>query len=233
MFHHDNDPVLISIEGNIGSGKSTLLKQLRARNPDWHFVDEPVSQWMDIRGAGGESLLEQFYKDKSRWSYTFQNTALLTRILSLRDAVAAWVDGGRSGSNLFITERCIATDAHVFAKLLKEDGYMDEMEMKLYRMWFDAFQDQVPAPTAYVHVDTPVTVCHERIEGRARHGEEGGAIPIPYLDQLDSAHFRWLQAPGFTPPVLRVDNASKDQTPIEKVEGFIRAQGGGRMAEVD
>ena len=217
-------PFLVSIEGNIGSGKSTLMRELRARNQDWHFVDEPVENWMALKNERGESLLEVFYADKRRWSYTFQNTALLTRILALRSAVAKWRAAGCPGSPIFVTERCIETDARVFAKMLADDGDIDALEMTLYETWFNAFKDQVPAPAAYLHVDTPVTVCHERIEKRARGGEGGDAIPIAYLDQLDSAHFRWLRDYDFKTPVMRVDNVSKDQTRIEIVEEWVKSR---------
>lgn len=216
-------PILISIEGNIGSGKSTLLRELRSRNgAEWHFIDEPVESWMGLKNGEGESLLSLFYGDKRRWAYTFQNTALLTRIQGIRNTIQT-AQKKRQGRSIFITERCVATDAHVFARLMHEDGEMDNLEMCLYNQWYEAFASQVPAPAAFVHVDTPVTVCDERINRRARDGEVS-AIPIEYLDKLDSAHFRWLHATDFKAPVLRVDNVSKDPTPIEIVEEFIRAQ---------
>lgn len=221
-------PALISIEGNIGSGKTTLFRALAARNPDWHLIEEPVESWMAMKNERGESLLELFYKDKRRWAYTFQNTALLTRLRAIRDTIRRY-----DGKGVFLTERCVHTDAQVFARLMRDDGEMDALESELYTMWFETFAAEMPAPVAYIHVDTPVTVCHERIAARSREGEEGSAIPIEYLDKLDSAHFRWLRGGSLQEPLLRFDNISKDQTPIEVVERFIRAQLGGRMAEVD
>ena len=217
-----SSPVLISIEGNIGSGKSTLLRQLKARNPDWHFIDEPVESWMAMRNAAGESLLELFYKDKHRWAYSFQNTALLTRILNARTAIREWIAAGRPGKPIFVTERCIQTDANVFAKLMTKDGDMDSLEWTLYKKWFDAFCDQVPEPAGYVHVDTPVTVCAERIGRRAREGE--GSIPIQYLDELDSAHYAWLRTDDFKTPIMRFDNVSDNQTRVEDVEAWVQGR---------
>jgi deoxyguanosine kinase len=215
-------PVLISIEGNIGSGKSTLLRKLKSRNPSWHFIDEPVDSWMAMRDDSGKSLLELFYQDKTRWAYTFQNTALLTRILNAKAAIESWKAAGRPGRPIFITERCVETDANVFAKMLRADGDMNGLEWTLYRKWFDGFANQVPEPVAYIHVDTPVTICSERINGRAREGE--GGIPVKYLDELDSAHFAWLHRDGFSSPVLRVDNVSDQPTPVEAVESFVERQ---------
>lgn len=214
-----SSPVLISIEGNIGSGKSTLLRELRARNPDWHFIDEPVESWMSLRNDEGTSLLELFYSDKRRWAYTFQNTALLTRILNIRDSISAWKAAGCPGKPIFITERCVQTDMHVFAKLMHNDGEMDGLEWGLYKKWFEAFASQVPEPGAIVHVDTPVTVCSERIGMRAREGES--TIPVEYLDKLDSAHFAWLRHYDFKTPLMRFDNVSDHQTRVEDVESFV------------
>ena len=80
-------PLLISIEGNIGAGKSTLLDALRESNPDWVFIDEPVGVWSAFRNEGGENMLEVFYRDRKRWSYTFQNCALLTRFQNIETEI--------------------------------------------------------------------------------------------------------------------------------------------------
>ncbi len=217
-------PFLVSVEGNIGSGKSTLLRELRKRNPTWHFIDEPVESWMSMINRRGESLLELFYKDKRRWAFTFQQTAFLTRLLATKNAIAAWRAAGCPGSPVFIMERCVQTDAHVFAKMLAAEGDMDDLEFGLYARWFDAFVTADVSPNAYILVDTPVTVCHERIARRARAGEGGDAIPIEYLDRLDSAHFAWLlpaeRGPSAT--VIRYDNSSKDLTPLENVEEDVK-----------
>jgi len=112
----------VSIEGNIGSGKSTLMDQLRAERADWVFIDEPVSLWSSLRNEDGDSLLQLFYKDRTRWSYTFQNCALLTRFQNIETAIAAFrlsaaapgpdpVAEGRR--QVFITERCLDTDFQV------------------------------------------------------------------------------------------------------------------------
>ena len=218
------NPIVISIEGNIGSGKSTLLRTLRERNPDWHFVDEPVDSWMSLKNDAGESLLSLFYADKRRWAYTFQNTALLTRILALRSAIEDWRLAGCPGQPIFITERCIQTDAKVFAAMLHEEGALDGLEWNLYTSWFGAFSDQVPRPSGYLFVDTPPPICAERIEQRQRAGEGGSAIPLEYLQELDEAHQEWLGTGGARAPVLFYDNSSKEVTPIQDVEQWVERQ---------
>ena len=213
-------PALISIDGNIGSGKSTLLRKLRERNLDWHFIDEPVESWMALKNEGGESLLELFYKDKRRWAYTFQNTDLLTRILNMKAAIAKWQAAGRPGRPIFITERCVDTDAKVFAKIMLEEGDIDRLEWDLYRKWYDNFAWMAPSPVAYIHVDTPADICVKRIAERARDGE--GGIPEDYLRKLDGAHQEWLKGSGLKVPVMRYNNYSAEgQTSVEDVEKWV------------
>ena len=76
-------PILVSIEGNIGAGKSTLLRALREQQLDWCFIDEPLDTWTSLKNDEGVSLLELFYGDQRRWSYTFQNCALLSRFQNI------------------------------------------------------------------------------------------------------------------------------------------------------
>lgn len=73
--------------GNIGAGKSYLLSKLRKAHPEWCFIDEPVEFWESLKNNENESLLEVFYKDQRRWSYTFQNCALLSRYHNIESAV--------------------------------------------------------------------------------------------------------------------------------------------------
>jgi deoxyguanosine kinase len=212
-------PVLISIEGNIGSGKSTLLKKLRERHPNWNFIDEPVESWMSLRHSNGKSLLELFYEDKQRWAYTFQNTAILTRIINGHRAIEDWRAAGCPGSPVFITERCLHTDMRVFAQMMVDAKDMDHMEWEIYMKWFHAFSKQVPDPAGFVYVDTDPVTCAERINVRHRDGE--GAIPLEYLEKLGAAHNKWLKAENMDTPVLRFDNTSKEGTRIEDVEGWV------------
>lgn len=217
-------PVLISIEGNIGSGKSTLLRSLKDAHPEWHFVDEPVDQWLAMRNDAGESLLEVFYADKKRWGYTFQNAALLTRIANLQEVVEGLpLRGATVAPPIVVMERSVETDAHVFAKMLHEDGLLDSLEMQLYSKWFTLSNKNLPSVNGYIHLDTPVTICQERIEKRARQGED--AIPMEYLDRLDSLHFKWLRGEDQAVPVLRFDTyspAPKDRSTIAEVEAWVQ-----------
>jgi deoxyadenosine/deoxycytidine kinase len=180
--------ILLSLEGNIGSGKSTLLRKLKEVEPDWVFVDEPVDSWMSIQNETGENLLEVFYKDKKRWSYTFQNAAVLTRGMMIQEAIQKYKDSEKKV--VVVMERCIETDRNVFATMLKGDGMLNGIEWELYERWYRFLGGMVPPMNGYIWVDVPPEVCAERIVKRGRGGEE--AIPLEYLKELDAAHSVWL-----------------------------------------
>jgi deoxyadenosine/deoxycytidine kinase len=206
-------PVLISIEGNIGSGKSTLLKNLRLRNPEWSFIDEPVDTWSNIRNDEGNSMLEVFYKDRKRWSYTFQNCALLTRHQYIEAAVKN-MRTSVTGNHVFLTERCLDTDFHVFTKMLRAEGSIDKLELDLYLRLLTQLKSTATPLSAIIHVNTPPLVCAERIKMRSRSGED--SISMDYLTALDQRQTEWIASE--TLPTLVTDVSD-----ITHAEDFIRS----------
>jgi deoxycitidine kinase/deoxyguanosine kinase len=224
------DPILVTIEGNIGAGKSTLLEALRITHPEWVFINEPVDTWSEFINNEGSNILEVFYRDRKRWSYTFQNCALLTRYQNIESAIRENSNTLLMGDNdndndndniddsqtrrkkVFITERCLDTDYEVFTKLLLDEGSMDVLEYTLYKRWFDYLKNCSTPLSAIVHVDTPPDVCAKRIVGRGRKGEED--IPIQYLKTLEKYQSVWVNS-GTVPYVhVSVDD-------VEKVSSFI------------
>jgi deoxyadenosine/deoxycytidine kinase len=189
------DYILVSVEGDIGAGKSTLIEKLKKDHPDWHFVDEPVGTWQSLKTEDGKNLLELFYNDKERYSYTFQNCALLSRALNIKKEIDSWkqrclLNPEEALSNVFVTERCLETDYYVFAKMLYDDGCMNLVEWDLYKMWYNYVKEQSYPLTGIIYVSTPPEICQERIHQRGRKGED--AIPIEYLNNLDKYQKQWL-----------------------------------------
>jgi len=197
-------PFLVSIEGNIGAGKSTLLAELRRLYPDWYFIDEPLDTWTSLRNEKNESLLEIFYQDQRRWSYTFQNCALLSRYQLIETAIKEnnTHPVGPKKRKVFVTERCLDTDDQVFAKMLKDDGMLDPLEHKLYSNWLKLLKNACKATplSAIVYVDTDPDTCASRIQCRGRQGED--SIPLEYLKSLDKYQSEWISSTDV--PVMRV-----------------------------
>lgn len=178
MFNINNQKIIISIDGNIGSGKSTFLNLLKERYGDrFYFAKEPVDEWINING---ENLLEKFYGDKERWSYTFQNYAYITRVNEL-------MKGLKSNKEIIITERSINTDKNIFAKMLTNNKYMSEFEMELYNTWFNHFDIKIDGQ---VYIRTDLDNCVQRIQMRNRDGENN--IEKEYLLSLEQNHEDWL-----------------------------------------
>ncbi len=218
-------PILISIEGDIGAGKSTLIETLKQQHPSWHFIDEPVSTWLSLKNNQGENLLELFYKDQIRYSYTFQNCAILSRALNIQKCIEAWrkecsFNPEVALHNVFVTERCLDTDYHVFAKMLYDDGKMDLLEWDLYKMWYNFAKETSTPLSGIVYLGTPPQICASRIMNRGRKGEEH--IPLEYLNNLETYQKRWLFGPENKIPVLSYNNYDANQNQPQDVASFVQ-----------
>ena len=209
--------IIISLDGNIGAGKSTLLQEIRNKLHDVHIVDEPVSQWSALKNAKGKSLLEHFYEDKNRWSYTFQNCALLTRLKNIQKAVEN-IDTTISSPQVIITERSVLTDKHVFAEMLYDAGNFDPLEWELYESWFNVFGKKYPV-RAIIYVSTSSGTSKERINTRNRTGEE--SIDLEYLDALDKQHKKWIKNTNIPVLTLSTEADIPVEENIERIRLFV------------
>lgn len=212
-------PILISLDGNIGAGKSTLLEALTTLLPEITVVQEPVSDWVNLKNEKGENLLELFYRDTSRWCYTFQNCAILTRLQHTNEILKNWVP--QEGKlPIVITERSVLTDRYVFAEMLHREGKMDELEWSLYMKWFNYYAANLPVK-GMIHLTTSAETSKERIHTRGRSGEE--KIPMEYLHQLDDQHKHWVATSHL--PVLEISTEPgvSVQENVEKIRTWIQS----------
>ena len=178
---------IISLEGNIGSGKSTILQIMQQKyqnNPNVIFVDEPVSEWNLIKD-GDKSILELFYEDQAKYSFTFQIMAYITRLRKLLQVLE------NNSNKIIICERSIYTDKYVFAKMLYQQGHINEIEWQTYNYWFDTFKEKTKL-NMVIYVNTNPEICFERIKKRNRTGESN--IPIDYLKHCHRLHNEWLDS---------------------------------------
>ena len=213
-------PIILSIDGNIGAGKTTFLTQLKNKFPKWHFIDEPVDTWSRFVNEEGESLLEVFYKDRKRWSYTFQNCAFLTRVRSITKAIRDWkalciTNPEECKNNIFITERSVDTDFNVFAKMLHEDGSLNKMEWNMYKQWYHYLLTDCKI-SGIIYVTCNPELCSQRIGIRNRCGEDN--IPMEYLTQLHKYHEEWIDNTSI--PVVKINTEQKDFTVDSSIEEF-------------
>ena len=173
---------IISIDGNIGSGKSSFLSYLKeiSKEQNFIFVDEPVEQWLQIRDSEtGESIFEKFYQDKSKYSFSFQMMAFISRFSMLRKAIKENPDA------IIITERCLYTDKYVFAKMLYDTKMLEDVNYQIYCKWFEEFSQEIPM-SKIIYIKTDPEICLERINKRNRTGED--TIKLDYLQLCSTYH---------------------------------------------
>lgn len=173
---------VVSIEGNIGSGKSTLLNKLKRvykETPNIIFLNEPVSEWDSIQDENGTNMLEKYYSDPDKYSFSFQMMAFISRLANIKKAFELY------DNCIIITERTLYTDKYVFAQMLVDTNKMEDILFQIYNKWFDTFVNDYPLHKV-IYVDTFPEVCFERISKRSREGESN--IPLNYLAECNRYH---------------------------------------------
>ena len=186
-------PIIISIDGNIGSGKSTLIRILQrelSNNKNIIFLQEPVSEWIKIKDNDGNNILSNFYCDKKRWSYIFQNFAFITRIKIMFDAINKNIVYNFQKRKVIITERSIETDKNIFAKMLYDHGNMSQLEFKIYSYWHDNLMQEKNMVNNIIYLRTSPEDAFNRIKKRNRNEENN--IPFEYVQNVHNYHDKWL-----------------------------------------
>ena len=194
--------VRISLEANIGAGKTTFLKTFPkywTGSKPITTIPEPLQKWQSIQDTHGDNLLDHFYQDPSRWSYTFQSATFITRIQNIQENL-------RPG-HVHLMERSIQTDRHCFAALARQNGCMNEMEWKLYLEWFgwleENFQKDIE-PDFYLYLRASPETCYQRMRQRDRSEETN--VSLTYLQELHDKHEMWLRHQKIPVIVLDADD---------------------------
>jgi deoxycitidine kinase len=195
-----SQPKVVSIEGNIAAGKSTFVKLLESEDDAWEVSPEPVEQWQSVKEdqknpqqQSGGNLLEMFYTDIKRWSYTFQTYSLLTRLRLMMNPVEVKFSESDTAPVRFY-ERSILSDKHIFAKYCHENGEMNDTEWEIYTEQNDYFVKTVPQCqlSGIVYLRAEPDVCFERMHKRGRPEED--AVSLEYLSSLHTKHEDWLKS---------------------------------------
>jgi deoxyguanosine kinase len=173
-------PVYFIVEGNIGAGKSTFLRLLK-ETFNINIIYEPLDEWQMV--GNGENILEKFYQDTSRWAYTFQTYAFLTRIAKQERML--------DSTCVNVVERSVYSDRYCFAKNCFELGVMSGLEWELYKKWFEWLVDEYDVlPNGFIYLKTTPEVAFSRL--RKRHREEEKVVALSYLTSINNKHEEWL-----------------------------------------
>ena len=147
--------------------------------------------------------LTDFYRDMKRYSFSFPIYLLNVRFRQHQQVL--W--NGTGG----IQDRTLYEDS-IFAKVLYEDGNMEEREYKTYLNLFRNMSNFMKKNTLIVHLDVKPEEALERIKKRARGCETG--ITVEYLTKLYNAYEEFLAEISKVIPVIRV-NYNKFKTAEE------------------
>lgn len=203
------------VEGNISVGKSTMLRRVVGENEALRdiveIIPEPVEKWQNCAhdSVGGSvrdrswdlmldreenknestNILEAFYKDPQRHAYTFQTYVFITRVLQGYNTA--------TGSKPFrLMERSVFSDQMIFVRAVHESKWMSDLELNLYKSWYDPVVSQIPGmiPDGFIYLRASPETCFARMNSRNRSEESG--VSLEYLEQLHGNHERWLMPPS-------------------------------------
>lgn len=177
---------IVSISGSLGIGKTTFIQHLKEVAPDTVYILEPVDQWLHLTDPRtGENLLDRFYRDKQRWSYTFQNVAFITRLNLLMEAL-------EHHPARIVIDGCLAVDQNVYGQMLSDDGMIDPMEWQAYNLWSRFYHQHINQHQIhYVYLRADPEVILERVNKRKRPEET--QMELSYLVRLRGYLDRWAQ----------------------------------------
>ena len=182
---------LFCVEGPIAAGKSTTIRILEDAKIDGVkiiFLSEPIESW---RSVGGMNLLDEFYKDQSRWALLFQIEAYTSRLKMVEKAIK---ENEGCGNVAIVIERSWINDRMVFGHLLHKDGKMLDMEWEAYCNLHEFLLSKAPKIDAMIYLDTSPEECLRRKKHRAREEEE--ATPDDYILRVAERYAEVSNGPG-------------------------------------
>lgn len=163
--------MVIVIDGVVGAGKSTLAKKLSEK------LNIPI--YFELQNQTTMNLLEEFYKDKKRWSFTLQIHFLNERFRMIKEI-------HKNGGG--ILDRSIFGD-RIFASMLNEDGWMSDDEFHTYTTLLDNMLEHSKNPDYLIYIDCDLKTAMQRIKVRGRDMEQG--VDTNYWNRLNQKYQEW------------------------------------------
>lgn len=192
-------PKIISVEGNIGVGKSTMLDNIenyinKTNITDIVVMREPIEKWTEP-DENGISILEKFYKDKQKYTFSFQVYVLLTIIDAIKNIIKT-----NPNCKIIICERSLSASRYVFADMLHAENIFDTTQYNIYCKLYEEIADKYIAVKT-VYLSCPLSTIKERIQKRNRSGEE--YVTMDYLEKCNEYYNRLISKTNI--PHIHID----------------------------
>lgn len=186
---------MIVVDAVVGAGKTTLMDILVKERGFLPF-EEPVVD---------NAILDKFYYDRARWSFSLQIFFLNNRFRHVKEA---------SKIENSLLDRSIYGDL-IFAKMLADSGEMTPEEYDLYTDLFDNMIEHCKAPKLLIYLEIGVDGAMNRINKRGRDYEQ--VVEKAYWEKLNSYYRDYFEQYEAS-PVLRinVDNLDFENNPKDK-----------------
>jgi deoxyadenosine/deoxycytidine kinase len=180
-----DEPMIISIEGNVGAGKSTLIRAIKDKIrrediKDIMVLEEPIEEWNRI-SDGSHNILELFYSDPPRYALVFQTLITLTTIKKLQE-----IRKFHPEIRILITERSLLSSQKIFAENLLKEEILAEYEYIVYKELFREQGIEWMYPRETIYLATTAETCLQRIRSRNREGEQ--KMDLEWLQKCQENH---------------------------------------------
>lgn len=193
---------MIIIDGVVGCGKTTLAMKLGEK------MNIPVYE--ELQRDDTMILLDKFYSDKKRWSFTLQIHFLNERFRMIKEI-------SKKGE-VALLDRSIFGDK-IFATMLYEDGYMTKEEYDTYVSLLDNMLVHTTMPSKLIYLKCDVNTAVERIKKRNRTMEL--STPIEYWERLNEKYDDWYDNYDLSEKLI-IDAKSYDPNNIKDIENIIK-----------
>ncbi len=195
------DAVII-VAGTVGVGKSTFTRALA----------DLLGFRVSMEKVDANPYLERFYEDFARWSFHQQIFFLAEKF---KEQQRMFQYGGG-----FVQDRSIYEDSGIFARMLYEQGHMDEADYQTYVGLFEAMvmTPFFPQPDVLIYLEGSFEEIVRRVKERGRPMEQ--QTPVAYWAELYRRYEEWIETFRLC-PVLRINineyDVQKDQASVEVV----------------
>lgn len=181
---HMNKNQTIVIDGVVGVGKSSLMNLLQ--NEGYTAFPEPVAD---------NPLLDKFYHDRKRYSFSLQIFFLNRRFAHIKNAMK---------NKKVVMDRSIYGDA-IFAKMLCDNGEMAVEEFNLYKELLENMLEHVAPPSLMIYLEISVDGAMKRIAKRGRDFEQ--IVERGYWEKLNGEYSTYFKQYNISPILkINVDN---------------------------